>query len=66
MNPDGLELRVGWGNEGGEIHRQAGGAVSSLLGRSAAEMTKAQNGLASGAVGRCRMSFPSALKQAGV
>lgn len=40
--------------------------MSSLLGRSAVEMTKAQNGLASGAVGRCRMSFPSALKQAGV
>lgn len=29
------------------------------------EMTKTQNGLASGDVGRFRMRFPSALKQTG-
>lgn len=28
MNPDGLEMRVGCGNEGGEICRQTGGAFS--------------------------------------
>lgn len=28
MNPDGLELRMGCGNEGGEIRRQAGSGFS--------------------------------------